>query len=1440
MVPPNRYQDSFITDLYVSADSRTAAAGTGYSELDSPISPSQDQSLKPPSMPTNSTSDRNAYGFWGGSKSASSTPNLSYNNQNNLNEFSSSSITIASTTGSLTQAQGSGEPSIASVDSSDSSFQQRRKRSESIGGIKNTAGNFSRIVKKGSSNFLKKFVKNFDDKDAPPTPVIPTDCASSTTPEVPTLSSTSLTGGRIGPLDTPPPLSPLLDQELAGHFSSIDSPWPAPSQQPSLGLNVETWFRDTDVEDAPNSPESKGFSIAGLRDSLTLIPGGLMDRRRSEETYIPDDLIGDGDDEDEEDEDEDEDMPANISNRLSRLYESGSLHMNQSQTSLYYSTKSNLSDSDAAEIASRRASMAQDPLGYSLGLSRGNSIRFSQYSIGSLHLAPLTISPTNSTPTSPGLTRNGMEIPEGKPTPRRPVSMFIPLSSTMGTGDSGNSEEVNEASLLEELVVDAEAALASLSGTGTASSSTSTLRGNRETLRSTSMRPITICVGPDDAGKLPSTSSSNLTALLAPVSIPEDQDTSAESARRIAKRCFNEDESFLKRGEIAEYLGTPNSFHRLVLTHYMDYFDFLGMRLDTAFRTLCQKLVLKGETQEVDRILEVFAERYVACNPRTLLGGADHAKDVVHAITYSVLLLNTDLHIVQQSTKMSRSAFVKNTLHVVQSQAQRSDSSSPILGGPSGLGMPRSATGDSLPDPSSGGHKGRTPSVKSWKSGQSQQSTGGLNGYHPSNSSKMGTDAKANGGYGNGKWWTQELESLLKDIYSAVKHNQILLPASPATLTSSRSKSITSLSSPPSSPMTSGFGSSIFSSNRMSRLIYPSSSSHQHQQESSSGFGLGMSGRRNSVNMRTKQLRNDAIQRLNALAQSQAGMENDHLSSSAPSSTSSNANIRHSVAGSILNELNVFDMANFKDRDQNRGPLSSRDLSSTRSGGDHSQHSSSSRLSSMTMTASQTTVSTSTSVTTPSTSQNSLVSIQSHITCLPPGQEDYQQSLMSAHPHQPQQTFAQQQKDQLHQQHIQSRYRMEGILWRKHLLERSDKKAAHRAWRQLLVVVDIDQGTLSMFRSNGKIPKPSPSSSSQQLQTLSTSAPSLLGDYDADMPLFDEIPLQHSITNILPPPGYSSSRRHVFAVQLFTGAVYLFQAPSPRECEAWARTCNYWAARTSKEPLVGGVVNMEYGWGRALESMLRHEEEKQHCLAVQESEQNSNLETSSISGGSNPVDNLRIAIDYNNHVFQSGIVDYSAKSRSASIRSGTRGSMSSGSGVAIGAGMSMPGDNAVLFEWIEPMPAMNVSSLSEEDQMLALRKYVAGLEAEMEAHQEHRIPMTRLFSSKASNHIKAFNNWERRSRYLLKDMVKYQIYVECLEQSIQFQLQTQMRLDKVLQEQQQPEYQFEQHQHQQEHHLQDQDHHLYHQQQHQQHYYQRADGDLEAELAELVVHEKPV
>ncbi|OAD73898.1 hypothetical protein PHYBLDRAFT_102727, partial [Phycomyces blakesleeanus NRRL 1555(-)] len=78
--------------------------------------------------------------------------------------------------------------------------------------------------------------------------------------------------------------------------------------------------------------------------------------------------------------------------------------------------------------------------------------------------------------------------------------------------------------------------------------------------------------------------------------------------------------------------------------------------------------------------------------------------------------------------------------------------------------------------------------------------------------------------------------------------------------------------------------------------------------------------------------------------------------------------------------------------------------------------------------------------------------------------------------------------------------------------------------------------------------------------------------------LVGSIQLNHTLSNVLPPPGYNRQRPHVFAIQKPDGGVFLYQASSAEQANEWVATCNYWAARRSKEPLAGGVSNMEYGW----------------------------------------------------------------------------------------------------------------------------------------------------------------------------------------------------------------------------------------------------------------------
>ena len=106
-------------------------------------------------------------------------------------------------------------------------------------------------------------------------------------------------------------------------------------------------------------------------------------------------------------------------------------------------------------------------------------------------------------------------------------------------------------------------------------------------------------------------------------------------------------------------------------------------------RRLCAKLFLKAETQQVDRILEEFARRFWDCNPTSIFGNSgtfccmewffpsfpNSIPGVVHAVSYSLLLLNTDLHVAELTSRMSRGQFVRNTLAAIQTQLQPGSSS---------------------------------------------------------------------------------------------------------------------------------------------------------------------------------------------------------------------------------------------------------------------------------------------------------------------------------------------------------------------------------------------------------------------------------------------------------------------------------------------------------------------------------------------------------------------------------------------------------------------------------------------------------------------------------------------------------------------------------------------------------------------------------------------
>ncbi|CAK7340683.1 unnamed protein product [Dovyalis caffra] len=66
-----------------------------------------------------------------------------------------------------------------------------------------------------------------------------------------------------------------------------------------------------------------------------------------------------------------------------------------------------------------------------------------------------------------------------------------------------------------------------------------------------------------------------------------------------------------------------------------------------------------GEAQKIDRIMEMFAERYCKCNPKVF-----SSADTAYALAYSVIMLNTDAHNPMVKNKMSPDDFIRNNLGI--------------------------------------------------------------------------------------------------------------------------------------------------------------------------------------------------------------------------------------------------------------------------------------------------------------------------------------------------------------------------------------------------------------------------------------------------------------------------------------------------------------------------------------------------------------------------------------------------------------------------------------------------------------------------------------------------------------------------------------------------------------------------------------------------------
>lgn len=126
-----------------------------------------------------------------------------------------------------------------------------------------------------------------------------------------------------------------------------------------------------------------------------------------------------------------------------------------------------------------------------------------------------------------------------------------------------------------------------------------------------------------------------------------------DSPEAIAQWLLNTDGLDLTK--VGEYLGEGDDKNISVLSAFIKTFDFKKLSIVDALRNFLQSFRLPGEGQKIDRFMLKFAERYVDHNP-----GIFSKADTAYVLSYSLIMLNTDLHSKQVKNRMTLDEFIEN------------------------------------------------------------------------------------------------------------------------------------------------------------------------------------------------------------------------------------------------------------------------------------------------------------------------------------------------------------------------------------------------------------------------------------------------------------------------------------------------------------------------------------------------------------------------------------------------------------------------------------------------------------------------------------------------------------------------------------------------------------------------------------------------------------
>lgn len=88
--------------------------------------------------------------------------------------------------------------------------------------------------------------------------------------------------------------------------------------------------------------------------------------------------------------------------------------------------------------------------------------------------------------------------------------------------------------------------------------------------------------------------------------------------------------------------------------------DLSGMQVDVALRKFQAYFRMPGEAQKIERLMEVFSQRYCQCNHDVI--SRLRSADTVFVLAFAIIMLNTDLHTpnLKPERRMRLEDFIKN------------------------------------------------------------------------------------------------------------------------------------------------------------------------------------------------------------------------------------------------------------------------------------------------------------------------------------------------------------------------------------------------------------------------------------------------------------------------------------------------------------------------------------------------------------------------------------------------------------------------------------------------------------------------------------------------------------------------------------------------------------------------------------------------------------